>query len=313
MAVAPDGTRYQVYFRTHRGGCGIEWEVAEAEFRQVTRGLAIADEHLWPARMRLQFSLPEELQDELTRRVQWLGYSQALVRVDPRHGLGKGRKDRALVRAKRWLLGTQRVGDDLVDFSELWVADEAERVEGSPHARPFRFIYRGEIAESLGSRGERRLSPCDARFLVNITPTKPGDVLLDPYAGLGGIVSVALGRGVRVICGDIDDALRIGLGNLTGGMAAIWDATDLPLPDRCADVIVTEPPYSVGRREAVCDSVFEMARCLRPGGRIAILVDPPLYEMIGPAAEACGLEPEREFPVRRRGFLATAIVWQHAP
>ena len=303
-------TRYQIYFRTHRGGCGIEWDAAETEFRLVTQGLPIGDETPNPGRMRLQFSLPEERQEELARRVTRLGYSLALIRFDRRIGAGTGRRDSAEVRSKRWKLGTQRVGEDLLDFAELWSADEEERLGRSPHARPFRFIYDGEITEGLGSRGERRLSPCDAKFLFNISGAKPGDLLLDPYVGLGGIVGVALNHGVRVACGDIDDALRIGLGDLADGRVCIWNATHLPLPDSCVDVVVTEPPYSIRRRSAVCDSIAQMQRCVRPGGRIVMLVDPPLYEMVLPAARLSGLEPELDFPVRRRGFVARAIRWR---
>ena len=304
-------TRHQVYFRTSRGGCGIEWDVALTELRLVCRDLGLADEELGPPRMRFGFRPVAGTETDLVSLMPLLGYSQALVRAERLVGEGVGRSDTAKLRRGRWPVGPQRMGDDLVVYTELWSTDEAERVEASPHKRPFPMVYDGRVTETLGSRGERRLSPCDAKFLVNLSQARPGEALLDPYAGIGGIIDAAGGRGLRVLAGDIEEALRLGLHEVTGGMACIWDARRLPLADACADVVVAEPTYSVGRREQVVESLEEMARCLRPAGRLVMLMDPPLYAQVMPAAAPLGLRTEHDLAVRRQGFVARAVCWQN--
>jgi SAM-dependent methyltransferase len=300
---------YQVYFRTHRGGCGIDFDAASTEFRLVTSDLGVTGLDPFPARMRLRFHALEGAQDQLVERMGLLGYSQALVRLDRQPGQGVGRTVKARLRWERWLAGAQRVGDDIVVFTELWSADEGERRRSAPHRRRFPFAYPRGPRAGLGRRGERRLSPCDARFLLNLSQAKPGQRVLDPFAGIGGIVLQAAARGITTVCGDLEEALRLGLAQISGGRACVWDACALPLRDGCVEVVVTEPPYSPALRQAVAATVPEMARCLCPGGRLVALMDEPLSKAVRPAVEAQGLSVEHEFRVRRQGFLARAVCW----
>ena len=300
---------YQVHFRTQRGGCGIDFDAASTEFLLVTTDLNVTDRDPFAGRMRLGFRLPEDAQEQLVQRMGLLGYSQALVRLDRQPGKGVGHADKARVRRKRWLVGVQRIGDDLVTFTELWAADERNRLESAPHRRRFPFAYPEGVSAGLGSRGERRLSPCDARFLLNLAQAGPGRRILDPFAGIGGIALEAVERGITAICGDIEEALRLGLSRISGGHAYIWDARALPLRDDCVDAVVTEPPYSHPRQDAVVASMSEASRCLRPGGRFAALMDGVLTEAVLPEAAANGLRIEHDFPVRRQGFVARAICW----
>ncbi len=259
--------------------------------------------------MRLGFRVPEEFQQRLVDRMPLLGYSRALVRLDRQPGQGKGRTVKARSRCGRWLVGEQRIGEDIVLFTELWVADEEARRQRAPHRRRFRFIYPDGVRSGRGSRGGRRLSPCDVKFLLNLSRAAAGQRLLDPFAGIGGIVLEAVGRGVIALCGDIEEALRVGLAQASGGRAAVWDASALPLPADCVDIIVTEPPYAPRRRDAVVACMVEAIRCLRGGGRLVALMDRPLSRAVLPAAAAKALQMEHDFPVRRQGFVARAICW----
>jgi SAM-dependent methyltransferase len=303
------GPSYLVYFRTHRGGCGIEFDAALTEFLLVARGLPIADLEPFEARMRLGFRVPETRQQSLVEVMPLLGYSEALVRLDREPGAGRGRVANAGLRRKRWLVGEQRMGDDIVRFAELWSADEEARQQLAPHRRRFRFMYPEGVRVGRGSRGGRRLSSCDAKLLVNLSQTAAGERLLDPFAGIGGIVLEAARRGITVLCGDIEEALRIGLAQASGGRAAIWDARALPLPGECVDAIVTEPPYAARRRAAVAAAMGEITRCLRPGGRLVALMSRALSRAVLPAVDEHGLRLEHDFPVRRQGFVARAACW----
>lgn len=194
-------------------------------------------------------------------------------------------------------------------FAELWAADEETRRHEAAHRRRFRFIRPDGVRVGRGSRGGRRLSSCDAKFLLNLSQAMPGRRLLDPFAGIGGIVLEAARRGIITICGDIEEALRVGLAQASGGRAAIWDARALPLPPECVDAVVTEPPYAPRRRDAVAAATAEAARCLRRGGRFVALMDRPLSRVVLPAAAEHRLRVDHDFPVRRQGFVARAVCW----
>lgn len=259
--------------------------------------------------MRLGFRVPEERQPSLVELMPLLGYSRALVRLDRRLGEGKDRTVRARSRRGRWLVGEQRIGEDIVLFTELWAADDEKRRQEAPHRRRFRFIHLDGVRVGRGSRGGRRLSSCDAKFLLNLSRAAPGQRLLDPFAGIGGIVLEAVRRGIVAICGDIEEALRVGLAQASGQRAAIWDAGALPLPADCVEAIVTEPPYAPRRREAVVASMAEAVRCLRRGGHLVALMDRPLSRAVLPASAEHGLRVEHDFPVRRQGFVVRAVCW----
>ena len=85
----------------------------------------------------------------------------------------------------------------------------------------------------------------DARFLVNVAGVMPGDVVLDPFCGVGGILIEAGLLGARVIGVDIDEKMVEGCKkNLQfygiRGEVLRGDARNVEIE---ADVVVTDPPY----------------------------------------------------------------------
>lgn len=94
------------------------------------------------------------------------------------------------------------------------------------------------------------LDPRLSRVLVNISRFRPGEVILDPFCGTGGIVLEACILGAsRILCGDIDKAMTIGSKvNLShykcpATLSYCADATNPPIKDDSIDRIVTDPPY----------------------------------------------------------------------
>ncbi|MGD8238029.1 MAG: hypothetical protein PVH68_05720, partial [Armatimonadota bacterium] len=240
LRVPPGRRLYQVYFHTSRGGCGIEYGAARYEFAVVMRPLGIDLQVDTPARMRLQISLPADAEARMVERASRLGYTEAIARTIPTPFAGQPYHARIV---GRWLVGTQRWGDQLVEFAEVYVEDQRASLANAPHRRPFLIARDGQVTAVKGERLHRRLSHRDARFLVNIADLPAGAAVLDPFAGIGGIVLECRARGVSVTCGDIDETLRPGLAEIAERRAAILDARRLPFGAACFDAVITEPPY----------------------------------------------------------------------
>ena len=124
-----DEVAYHVYFRTHRGGRGIDHDAARTEFLLVVSDLPLRPVRDWPALARCRLAAPASqraiVERELQARCPRLGYSEALVRLERLDAQPAGQTARA---RRRWLTGEQRWGDDVVRFTELWAADEARRL-----------------------------------------------------------------------------------------------------------------------------------------------------------------------------------------
>ncbi|NSW55332.1 MAG: hypothetical protein HPY44_04920 [Armatimonadetes bacterium] len=260
--------------------------------------------------MKMRLTCPHELEAELIRRAGFLGYCVALSRVTRVPGAGS-RLSQGRKHSGRVLRGEYRVGDDLVRYEPIWTSDEERRASASPHRREFLLDVDGFAVRSMARRRYRRLSVCDARLLLNLARLDEGATVLDPYAGIGGIVLEARQRGLRTICGDVDPALRLGLAELSGGLAAVWDATMLPLRDCCCDAVVTEPPYLGAAHGAVVVALPELARCVRPGGRLSMLVTRELGREVLRAAHGIGLVCMETYELRREGcMVCDAVVLQ---
>ncbi len=136
------------------------------------------------------------------------------------------------------------------------------------------------------------MHPRFARALVNLTGVTPGELLLDPFCGTGGILMEAFLVGARPVGGDLQqDVIEGCRRNLRHfGMEAELYATDVGEVSSMvnqADAIATDPPYGRGattRGEDLTDLLRRAFRAfhsvLRRGGRLAIaLPDPELIEL----------------------------------
>jgi tRNA (guanine10-N2)-dimethyltransferase len=154
-------------------------------------------------------------------------------------------------------------------------------------------------------------------MLVNLVSTGRGATLLDPFAGAGGVVLEALASGHRVLSCDIDAALRRGLRALgaahpsTGsGQAVVADARRLPFAANSIDAAATEPPYEPEADEAVLAALGELARVVRPGGRIALLCAQQQAAGLRERAESLGLRAFHDAPIDRKGTPCAVLGWQ---
>jgi len=299
---------YEALFRTQRGGRGVEFETALAELRIVLRDVDFAERNLFPGRMRMWFDADPAHESALVALCPLLGYTEALTRITRLPGQGRGLMAERATR-KRGLRGDFRIKDDLLRYEPLWQADEAQRREQSPHERPFLLELDGQLVRDCSRRQHRRMSVCDAKFLLNIAEVHPGDLLADPFAGIGGIVLQARSRGIDILCGDSDAILRPGLAEVSGNRSAVWNAAALPVRTGSLDAIVTEPPYQAHNREIVWGAIPELARCLKPGGRLCLLLSENLTANVMALAQGLALDMRACYTLRRQRMLSPALLF----
>ncbi|MGA2121784.1 MAG: methyltransferase domain-containing protein [Methanoregula sp.] len=124
------------------------------------------------------------------------------------------------------------------------------------------------------------MMPRMARALVNIACNSPGDIVLDPFCGTGGILIEAELLGMHTIGSDFDAfMIRGSRRNAKNTAFLLGDATSLPFGDNTVDSVVTDFPYG----QSVCirksdtmdrlygDALDEIRRVLRPGHRAVVV------------------------------------------
>jgi SAM-dependent methyltransferase len=246
--------------------------------------------------------LPERHLAAAVARLPHLGYSTAvdlLVAAGPAAGAAAIRW-----RGRPWRL------------ERLHQEDPAGHRERAPDRREFLFEagdgrvrpvrgYRGG-ADPLGRRG---LPVCDARLLVNLVgPARPG-LLLDPFAGVGGVVLEARAAGWVAVTADLDPALRHGLGRV-GALHLVADARSLPLRDGTVDAVATEPPYDRQVGPLADQALAEAHRLLRPGGATAWLCAAWQAPGLRASGARLGLRVALDTPVDRKGLEVVALAWR---
>jgi hypothetical protein len=189
--------------------------------------------------------------------------------------------------------------------------------ETAPDRR--RFTLRnpdGSLREVRGYRGDggamsrRGLPPHDARMLVNLVrPESAGGLLLDPFAGVGGIVIEGLASGHQVLSADIDPFLMDGLAGL-GAMHGVADAIRLPYARERVGAIATEPPYARKTGAMAEQALAEMQRVLKAGGRMAVFCAAWQVPGLRATGEALGLDCFLDQAVNRKGTACWVLGWR---
>ncbi len=124
------------------------------------------------------------------------------------------------------------------------------------------------------------MMPRIARALVNISGIMPGERLLDPFCGTGGILLEGSLVGADAVGGDSDLVMVKGSAKNLGSRAGLFlgDAMQIPLSDATIDSVVTDLPYGQSSRitagsidQLYSGAMGEIQRVLRPGRRAVIV------------------------------------------
>jgi SAM-dependent methyltransferase len=300
--------KYQIVFRTSRGGLGIDHEVSKAEFLAVFSryGLEILEDLYSRRRMIVGMSLSPARIASLGSN---LGYTQAIIQLHEEPYLGEELSPK---KKGRWYVGWARRGDLKVLFTETYVQDEKERLNNSPDRRGFLIEQEGQTFKAKGHKFHRGLSPLDAKFIFNISqlhsPNASNHKILEPFAGFGGIVLEGRQRGFSVVASDIDETLRPGLAAVSGGKCVICDANHLPFPTSSFDTIVTEPSFRRIHREPTLTALPELRRALKPSGRMTLLISEGMYDAVTEILMELGGALTSKYLIRRHGGLKCYVL-----
>lgn len=256
-------------------------------------------------------SVPVAALETLIARLPRLGYTYAVDLLEPE--VGELRSTGRLQKSRTELVRWQR---KLYRLVRVYEEDTQLMREVAPDRRTFLLrINEGEVRSIQGYRGDGRplsrrgLPVYDARMLVNLTGAGEGTLLLDPFAGIGGIVIEALASGCSVTSADCDPSLQEGLSHL-GGQHYVADASCLPFAAGMFDAIATEPPYHEQAKSMLIKALHEMERVLKEGGRLAILCAASQGDDLRQEAICLGLKSYLDAPINRKGLDVTVLAWQ---
>lgn len=249
--------------------------------------------------------IPEATLEQAIANIAPLGYTASVELVSHRDAV-KAHRDARVVRWKGRDVALARIYDD---------PDESMRAN-APDRRRFLLECADGVVRSVpgyrGGRGplqHRGLPVEDARLLVNLAAGADARLVLDPFAGSGGVILAAKARGMRAIGVDIDPALRFGLAQFAD-LHVVGDAASMPFRDSFVDAVASEPPYDASALGAVLGAIAEIARVIRPGGRAALLLAPDQLAQVRRAAADAGLIPELESAVNRKGTRVACVCWR---
>jgi len=249
--------------------------------------------------------LPRSSMDAARPRLRGLGYSQAIDEVRTTGGNEDSRDFRAVVRWRGQDVGLVRIYDE----PDVLLNDS------SPDRRTFLLECGDGMVRAVegyrGGRGpldHRALPVVDARLLVNLVWQSRCGYLLDPYAGAGGVLIAAKAAGWTTISLDIDPHLRFGLASVADAHF-VGTAAALPIRSSTVDAIASEPPFHSTAEQILAASLPEMARVLRPGGHLALLVTPAQAGVLRDAALKAGFQPTLQSPIDRKGAAMECLRW----
>jgi tRNA (guanine6-N2)-methyltransferase len=174
------------------------------------------------------------------------------------------------------------------------------------------------------------IRPTIAAAMVRLADLKPNQTVLDPMCGAGTLLAEAYlaTRGkktsegaswqTRFLGGDLEAShVRAALANLRQFHVTDvqrWDARELPVADASVDRIVCNPPFGkqLSTPEEIVplyrESVREMNRALRPGGKAVLIVADA--KAMRSAVERVGWKQERQLQLRMLGQRALIAVYR---
>jgi len=169
----------------------------------------------------------------------------------------------------------------------IWRSDPRRFADRRPGDRPF--FHPGVMMPRM------------VRALLNISCTREGETLLDPFCGTGGMIMEAQMLGIRAVGSDIDPFMVRGSRlNLEKGDILLADVRNLPFPSASFDTVVTDLPYgqSSSIRAESLDSLYrnaleEITRVLKPRRRAVLVTHRDIRDLASNFLEVAGCYSQR--------------------
>jgi hypothetical protein len=191
--------------------------------------------------------------------------------------------------------------------------------EQAPDKRPFllpdssgklRYVngYRGDGTDT----GRRALPVEDSKMMLNISNIKPGQKILDPFGGGGGIVFAAKQYGMQVHSSDIDPILQHGLRDY-GSEHSVASIEKLPFKDSFFDAVVTEAPFDKNITSVVAKGLEEIVRVTTPKACIVMMTGESQAGAIRDKSRALDLESYIDQQIDRKGIPVHIFGWKKNP
>lgn len=220
---------------------------------------------------------------------------------------GDSNKENMLFLKYNPLLSWKKRKFSIVEFFEQ---DEAENRKQAPDMREFYIKCGDEVVRKIkGYRGNgkefgRRALPVeDCRMLCNLACNESSKVVLDPFAGAGGIlyqVRQAFPT-VEIHTIDISEELASGLINY-GATHHIADASKIDLQDLKFDGIMTEVPFANSLTNTVCEAFKNLKKHMSDNCKISIMCGTQQSQSIVKSLIENGLYVVNMFGVDRKGI-----------
>ena len=186
----------------------------------------------------------------------------------------------------------------------------------APDKRPFllpdptgklRYVngYRGDGTDT----GRRALPVEDCKMMLNISNVKPGQKILDPFGGGGGIVFAAKQYEAKIYSSDIDPILQHGLRDY-GSEHSVASIEKLPFEPGFFDAVVTEAPFDENVTPIVVKGMEEIVRVTTPKAHIVMMTGENQADAVRAKAQSLNLEAYIDQQIDRKGTPVHIFGWK---
>lgn len=165
--------------------------------------------------------------------------------------------------------------------------------------------YRGDGTET----GRRALPVEDCKMMLNISGAKPGQKVLDPFGGGGGIVFAAKQDNLNIYSSDIDPILQYGLRDY-GSEHYVASVEKLPFETGFFDAVVTEAPFDKNATEIVAKGLEEIIRVTSKKASIVMMTGENQVDVIRKKANSLNLESYIDEDLNRKGTPVHIFGWK---
>lgn len=285
--------------------------IMEAYFALSTvGGIFVSNGPLGDVKGVFSFFVPIQRLEEVRHILKGIGYCNRFYILDFRSEQSENHTDIISINELVWKGKRFSLHTFLIQDASIYEAQ-------SPHNRKFIIMdhnneekvvhgYRGDGTET----GRRALPVEDGRCLVNLSSPYNAKMMLDPFAGGGGIVFQAkyLNAALDVYSIDIDPIVAPGL-QFYGSRHAVGDARDIQFEAQQFDSIVTEVPFASSATDTVIQAIEHLKVFLKDDGQIVMMSGVEQAMMLDQFVRSIGFYNYVFEQINRKGTDVAIMAW----